>query len=86
MYLFVNGIVAMGCLVAAMFFDRLGRKTRDRLFAWFAIAFLIFAVERLVLSILNQPESGTPAIYLMRLAGFLCIIGAIVNKNLEGRR
>lgn len=86
MYLFVNGVVAMGCLVAAMFFERMGRKTHDRLFAFFAIAFFIFALERFVLSLLNAPESQTPAIYLMRLAGFLCIIIAIVSKNLEGRR
>ncbi len=86
MYLFVNGVVAMGCLVAAMFFQRLGRKTHDRLFPLFAIAFVIFAVERFVLGIMNTPEAQTPAIYLMRLAGFLCIIVAIVGKNLEARR
>lgn len=85
MYLFINGIVAMGCLVAAMFFQRLGRKTQDRLFGLFAVAFVIFALERLVLSIMNTPEAGTPTVYLMRLAGFLCIIVAIVGKNLEGR-
>ncbi len=86
MYLFVSGAVAMGCLIAAMFFNRLWHKTHDRLFVLFAVAFVMFAIERLVLSVLNSPESGTPAVYLMRLAGFLCIIVAIVNKNLEARR
>jgi uncharacterized membrane protein YqgA involved in biofilm formation len=86
MYLFVNGVVAMGSLVAALFFQRLGEKTRDRLFTLFAVAFTFFALERLVLSVMNTPEAQTPAIYLMRLAGFLCIIVAIIRKNLEARR
>jgi hypothetical protein len=86
MYLFFNGFVAMGSLVAAMFFQRLGQKTHDRLFPLFAVAFVFFALERLVLSIMNTPEAQSPAIYLMRLAGFVCIIVAIVGKNLETRR
>jgi hypothetical protein len=35
---------------------------------------------------LNTPEAQDPAIYLMRLAGYICIIVAIVGKNLGARR
>lgn len=86
MYFFVNGIVAMGCLVAAMFFNRMARKTADRLFTYFTVAFVLFALERLILTFVNTPEESTPSVYLIRLAGFLCIIFAIVSKNLEARR
>ncbi|HET9029278.1 MAG TPA: DUF5985 family protein [Candidatus Aquilonibacter sp.] len=85
MYLFLNGVVAMGCFVAALFFGRMGKRTADRFFLLFAIAFWLLGLERLLLSWLNAPETTTPAIYLMRLAAFLCIIFAIVSKNVEGR-
>jgi Family of unknown function (DUF5985) len=86
MYLFFNGVIAMGCIVAALFFGRLSVRTPDRVFfLFFAIAFSILALERFILSLLNAPETSTPIIYLMRLAAFVCIIIAIVNKNLEGK-
>lgn len=86
MYLFVNGIIGMGCLVAAIFFWRMARKTSDRLFVWFTLAFALLALERLILSAYNTPEESTPLVYLLRLAAFGFIIFAIVGKNLESSR
>ncbi len=82
MYLFLNGVIAAGCLVAAFFFLQMFRRTRDGLFVFFGLAFLILALERFVLSWMNTPEESTPAVYLLRLAAFLCILYAIVRKNL----
>ena len=39
LYEFMLGGLVMGCFVAGLFFLRFWRKTHDRLFAIFAIAF-----------------------------------------------
>jgi hypothetical protein len=38
-------------------------------------------VERFVLGVLNAPEQLNPGIYFIRLAAFLLILGAIIDKN-----
>ena len=86
MYLFVNGVIAMGCLIAAIFFQRMAQKTSDRLFVFFTVAFGLLALERLILSAYNTPEESTPLVYLLRLSSFGCIIFGIVGKNLEASR
>lgn len=86
MYLFLNGVAATGSLFAGLLFLRLGSRTNDRFFTWFALAFWLLALERVILSLLNAPESSSPAVYLVRLAAFFCIIYAVVSKNLWGRR
>ncbi|MBA3685035.1 MAG: hypothetical protein H0W72_07310 [Planctomycetes bacterium] len=69
------------CSVAiTLFFLRFWRRSKDRLFLAFAIAFLIFAVSRTGLAFLEDDESRT-YIYLLRLAAFLAILWAIVDKN-----
>lgn len=85
MYLFLNGVAAGGCVVVAAVFYRMWKRTEDRLFIWFCVAFVLFALERFLLSWLNQPEEANAAIYLLRLCAFLCILVAIVSKNLERR-
>jgi hypothetical protein len=85
MYLFMNGVTAAGCLVAGFFFMRLGGRTRDPLFPWFAAAFWLLAIERFVLSWLNTPEQSTPAVYVLRFAAFLCILYGIARKNVARR-
>lgn len=81
MYLFVNGMITMGCLVAAGFFFHLRQQTSERLFAFFGAAFALFALERFVLSWLDTPDQDSAVAYLIRLLGFVFIIVAIVDKN-----
>ncbi|HEX8155496.1 MAG TPA: DUF5985 family protein, partial [Thermoanaerobaculia bacterium] len=45
----VSGALTMGYAVVCLFFLRYWRDTRDRLFAWFAMAFALLAVQRLLL-------------------------------------
>lgn len=81
MYLFLSGVLAFGFLIAAMFFWRFWRRTNDRFFLIFAGAWLLLGAERFVLGVLNQPEQLNPGIYFIRLAAFLLIIVAIIDKN-----
>ena len=78
---FIMGAVATASLVAALFFLRFWRDTGDRLFAMFALAFLLLAITRLGLSVLNEHMEVQTYWYWVRLLAFLLILGAILDKN-----
>ena len=77
---FMLGVIAMGFLVAAVFFLRFWRETRDRLFAFFAAAFLLMAVMR---PLLGNGQPDNLAFYLIRLVAYVIIIIGILDKNLR---
>lgn len=75
------GATAMGSVVAALFFLRFFRQTRDTLFAWFGAAFALLGVQAFALG-LSQPDAEiNTLLYLVRLLAFVLIIVAIVQKN-----
>lgn len=80
MDLFILGATAMASLVASLFFLRFWHDTADRLFAMFAAAFALLAVTRFGLAFTDQEEWHT-AWYWVRLAAFILILVAIVDKN-----
>jgi hypothetical protein len=77
----LSGAVAMACFVAALFFLKYWRQTRDSFFLLFALAFGIEALSRLVLAIARVSDESEPLYYIPRLVAFLLIILAIVLKN-----
>lgn len=81
----ISGLVTMGFLVASLFFARFWRRTGDGLFAAFSAAFLLFALNQALTVLLDLEREELGWIYLLRLAGFLLIILAIVQKNWRGR-
>ena len=82
---FFLGAIVLSCGVAGLFFLRFWRKTRDRLFALFAIAFWTLGLNWLALAFTNQDEVRT-FLYVIRLAAFVLILYAIVEKNRAARR
>jgi hypothetical protein len=78
---FFSGMIAMGFAVCAVFFLRFWRRTRDSLFLVFSIAFLLLALNQALTTLLGLPLEERSWLYLLRLAAFLIIIGAIVRKN-----
>jgi quinol-cytochrome oxidoreductase complex cytochrome b subunit len=78
---FLFGTVAMASLVAALFFLRFWRKTGDRFFLFFALAFLVDAIGRTILGVQTLPEEHVPLIYGGRLVTFGLILAAIIDKN-----
>lgn len=79
---FLLGVIVTGSLTAGCFFLRFWLRTRDLLFLAFATSFLIEAVNRLQFLALENPNEGTPGIYLVRFVSYLLILLAIVKKNL----
>ena len=78
---FLGGVVFMASLTVAAFFLRFWRQSGDRLFALFALAFAVLAVDRLVLVVLDESNEARPYVYLVRLLAFVLIAAAIVDKN-----
>lgn len=83
---FMAGILVAGYLVAALFFLRFWKRTGDGLFAGFAVAFALLAVNQALPTFLGVVNEDYAGIYLFRLAAFLVIIFAIWRKNLAGPR
>ncbi len=80
---FVSGAITAGYLVLALLFLRFWRRTRDTLFGYFAVAFLLLAANQAGATLTRTGETESAWVYLVRLAAFLVIIAAIVGKNLR---
>ncbi len=81
MTLLISGALVLGYLVIGLFFLRFWSASRDRLFVLFALAFGVLAVQRFALSVTQETMEDQTVFYLMRLAAFVIIIIAIVDKN-----
>ena len=85
-YLFFAGAISMGFIVAAVFFLRFWRRTRDVLFLVFSAAFALIAANHAIVALSGTPREEQSPLFLLRLAAFVLIIAAIVWKNFGGRR
>jgi Family of unknown function (DUF5985) len=85
---FAWGVLAMASLIAALFFLRYWRATRERLFAFFALAFVGLATNWTVLAIVDHPvdEARQAHAYIIRLVAFVILIIGIIDKNRRGGR
>jgi len=82
----VSGAMVMAYFTAGLFFLRFWRDTRDRLFGSFAAAFFLLALQRALLTLtVDEPRSDASILlYVIRLAAFLLILWAIIDKNRGG--
>jgi len=78
---FVNGAVAMACLIAGVLFLDYWRDSRDRLFVFFAVAFWVFAFNWILIAAIDPPTEHRHWFYLLRLVAFALIAVGIVDKN-----
>ena len=78
---FIAGMLVAAYLVAALFFFRFWRAARDRLFAYFAGAFVLLAVQRAALAAAADLPIEVHWYYVLRLLAFVLIIVAIIDKN-----
>jgi uncharacterized membrane protein HdeD (DUF308 family) len=80
-YAFLSGAVTFGFVLAGLYFLRFWRDSRDRLFLAFAFAFWLLGLNQALLALTDIPFEERSWLYLLRLAAFALIIGAIVHKN-----
>jgi hypothetical protein len=81
----IMGGIAVGWLVAGLFFFRFWRHTRDRFFLYFALSFWIEALNRVALGLLAGSSENDPVFYGIRLISYGLILLAIWQKNRPGR-
>lgn len=74
---FLSGMLVLGNAVAALYFLRFWRDSGDPLFGWFAAAFALLACQRLLLITVKVND----VLYVVRLAAFIMILIAIIQKN-----
>jgi hypothetical protein len=82
---FLHGAASMGCVVASLFFLRFWRRSLDRLFALFSVAFAVLAADYAILGLTTIADEWRPYVYALRLLGFALIAAAIVDKNVRRR-
>ena len=79
---FLWGFTACAAAAISVTFARYWRRSGDRFFLWFTIAFALLSAERfLALAVREGPEVRSPFLYVVRLAAFVMIIVGIVEKN-----
>jgi Family of unknown function (DUF5985) len=83
---YLSGAITLGYLVAAGFFARFWRRTHDRLFLAFGVAFLLLALNQAAAWWLGDADERVGYTYLLRILGFVLILVAIVDKNVPRRR
>jgi hypothetical protein len=79
---FISGMIAGGFMIAALFFFRFWKQTQDSFFAIFGISFLLFASSQAASVFFDAPRDDKTWVYLLRLAGFVLLLVAIVRKNI----
>jgi hypothetical protein len=82
---YISGAVTLGYLVAALFFARFWKRTGDRLFVAFAIAFALLALNQALAQWIGAADERVGYTYLLRVLGFGLILWAIIDKNLSNR-
>jgi hypothetical protein len=77
----MSSAISTLCFVAAVFFLRYWRSSRDRLFLWFAISFALEGLNRAVMTLTGQLTEASPLHYSIRAISFALIAVAILQKN-----
>ena len=81
LYPLISGMLATGYMVAGLFFLRFWHDTGDRLFLYFAGAFGLLGMQRIIAIVAMEWTENVLWIYGIRLLAFLLILYAIIDKN-----
>lgn len=82
---FLSGAIVMGFVLAGLFFLRFWKRTGDRLFLAFTLAFWLLGLAQALLAFSVVPVEERSWLYLLRLAAFVLILLAIWGKNVPRR-
>jgi MFS family permease len=78
---FLSGAVTLAYFIASVFFLRFWRRTSDRLFLAFAIAFALFGLNQALVCLFDVYSESYSLLYALRVLGFIAILVAIVDKQ-----
>lgn len=78
------GATTLGWAIAGLFFLRFWRQTRDSFFLYFAAAFWLEGLTRILAAVLVSTTEDEPLLYLIRLFAYALVIAAIWQKNRPG--
>lgn len=82
---FLAGALTLAYVIASTYFVHFWRRTADRLFLAFALAFALLALNQVTVFALGVADERHNYAYILRVLGFILILAAIVDKNLFGR-
>ena len=82
---FLWGALAMSSVIAALFFLRFWRESRDRLFVFFFLAFSMLASNWIGLAVMQSAAESRHKVLLLRLFAFVLIILGVIDKNRRTR-
>ena len=82
---FMWGALATSALVAALFFLKFWSTSRDRLFFFFFLAFLMFSFNWIGLALFQSVPESRHKVMLLRLLAFSLILIGIFDKNRRAR-
>ncbi|MGZ7032647.1 MAG: DUF5985 family protein [Thermoanaerobaculia bacterium] len=77
--IWMQGAIAMGYIVVACFFARFWRQTNERLFVLFSAGFVVLAIHRTLVALTDAVAVN----YSLRLAGYLLILIAIIDRRVR---
>ena len=78
---FLLGFITATSLVAALFFLKFWRSSRDILFVAFVFFFIVQTFRESYVTSLDQPNAGTFWLFAIRFISVLGILAAIIWKN-----
>ena len=82
----LDGARCLTCLAIALFFVRMGMRSRDRLYHAFSFAFVLLAANAVIVGLYTGAGDYQAFVFLPRLLAFVVIIVAIFDKNRPRRR
>jgi len=77
----LSGAMIAGYLVAGLYFFKFWKTSRDALFAFFAAAFWVLALQRTLLSLSTALVEDQTHFYIIRLLAYMILLTGIINKN-----
>jgi hypothetical protein len=83
---FLGGAIVFGYALIGLYFLKFWKRTRDPFFGYFAFAFFVLGIGRIIEAIVRTNEAEAPLVYLFRLLAFVIIIFAIMHKNLASKK
>ncbi len=82
---FLSGILVVLASAIALYQVRFWRRSKDRLFLYFAIGFALMAANRTALFLVSDESETRTYVYVVRLLAFAIILWGIWDKNRSAR-